>query len=195
MLTGIVLVGLAVACRLLSPAFHIWNFVPAGAVALYAGSRLPRKWAWAVPMAAMIVSDVLLERLYFGPQPVFALARWTVYLTLAATTLLGFVARSPRFRTWMLPGLSVGASVLFFATTNFAVWAEGQLYPMTWQGLATCYEMAIPFFKNTLAADLLGTCVLFGLGSAIERATLRASEVLGPKPAVQVQPIEVRENG
>ena len=30
MLTAIALVVLAIFCRLLSPEFHIWNFVPAG---------------------------------------------------------------------------------------------------------------------------------------------------------------------
>ena len=43
MVTGFLLVGLTVACRLLSQNYHIWNLVPAGAVAIYAGARLPRK--------------------------------------------------------------------------------------------------------------------------------------------------------
>ena len=79
----------------------------------------------------------------------------------------------------------MSASVLFFVTTNFATWAEGQLYPMTWSGLATCYVMAIPFFWNTLAADLLGTCVLFGLGPVFERAAARVSPGLGPRDGRQ----------
>jgi hypothetical protein len=191
MFTGIVLVGLAVACRLLSPVFHIWNFVPAGAVALYAGSRLPRRWAWAVPLAAMFLSDLILND---GDRyPIFSLARWTVYGTLAATTLLGRVARSPRVRPWMLPGLGVSASVLFFVTTNFATWAEGQLYPMTWSGLTTCYVMAIPFFWNTLAADLLGTCVLFGLGPVFERAAARVSHAWGRQTADRPEAAELSE--
>lgn len=181
MVTGFVLVVLAVACRLLSPAYHIWNFVPAGAVALYAGSRLPRRWAWAVPLAAMVISDQLLTSI--GEYPLLGLTRWTVYGTLAATTLLGRLPRSPRFRSWMLPGLSVLGSVIFFATTNFSTWAEGQLYPLTWSGLATCYLMAIPFFWNTLAADLIGTCALFGLGAVLDRAAARVSEAWGYKPA------------
>lgn len=173
MFTGIVLVVLAVACRLLSPEFHIWNFVPAGAVALYAGARLPRKWAWLVPIAAMFVSDQILN--HGGQYPITSLTRWTVYATLAATTALGWIARSPKVRPWMLPGLSISASLLFFVTTNFATWAEWQLYPRTWAGLTECYIMALPFFGNSMAADLLGTCVLFSLGSAFERAVARIS--------------------
>ncbi len=171
MFTGILLVGLAVACRWLSLEYHIWNFVPAAAIALYAGSRLPRTWAWVVPMAAMVLSDVVLD---FGQhRPIFELTRWTVYATLAATTLLGSVARSPKIRAWMLPGFSLFASLAFFATTNLATWAEGQLYPLTYAGLVECYVKAIPFFGNTLAADLIGTCALFGLGPLFERAAAR----------------------
>jgi Family of unknown function (DUF6580) len=191
MVTGILLVGLAVACRLLSPTYHIWNFVPVGAVALYAGARLPRRWAWTIPLAAMILSDVYLD--YNTRRPIFELTRWTVYLTLAATTALGFIARSPRVRPWMLPGLSVSASVLFFVTTNFATWAQGQEYPMTWSGLATCYVKGIPFFRPTLAADLLGTCVLFGLGPVFERAAMRVGRAWSRDVAVKPETADLTE--
>src|SRR5689334_163925 len=162
MVTAAVLVALAVACRLLTPTLHIWNFVPVGAVALYAGSRLPRRWAWTVPLAAMILSDIVID--YGQHRPVFELSRWTIYGTFAATTWLGVIARGPKMRAWMLPGLSLFASSGFFVTSNLATWAEGQLYPLTVGGLVQCYYMAIPFFGQTIAADLLGTCVLFGLG-------------------------------
>jgi hypothetical protein len=168
MVTGFLLVGLTVACRLLSQNYHVWNLVPAGAVAIYAGARLPRKWAWVAPLLGMFVSDLFLG--YGSRWPLFGLTRWTVYGTLAATTVMGFVARRKKVAPWMLAGLSVSASVLFFVTTNFATWTEGEYYPMTWSGLATCYVMAIPFFWNTLAADLFGTCALFGVGYALERA-------------------------
>jgi hypothetical protein len=175
MVTAILLVTVAIVCRLLLPAYHIWNFVPVGAVAIYAGSRLPRRWAWAVPMAAMVLSDIVLD--YGWHRPVLELTRWTVYGTLAVTTLLGRLANRPKLGRWLLPGLSLFASTLFFATTNLATWAEGLLYPMTWSGLAECYVKAIPFFGNTVVADLLGTTVLFGLGSVFEWTTTRISTV------------------
>src|SRR5579875_1878824 len=127
MVTGVVLVALTVACRLLTPALHIWNFVPVGAVALYAGSRLPRRWAWAVPVAALVLSDIVLDS--GQHRPVFELTRWTIYATFAAMTWLGLVANGPRFRPWMLPGLSLLASSVFFATSNLAVWAEDSFIP------------------------------------------------------------------
>jgi hypothetical protein len=173
MITAVVLVALTVACRLLFPVLHWWNCVPIGAVALYAGARLPRRWAWAVPIAGIAISNVFLD---LGQnRPVFDLTRLIVYATLVATAWLGLIARSPKVRPWMLPGLSLLGSTLFFVTTNFAVWAEGQWYPLTWSGLVDCYIKGIPFHRHTVVAELLGTCVLFGLGPVIEQAAARAA--------------------
>jgi hypothetical protein len=183
MLTALILTLIAAAFRLLPPLLaeswnvSIWNFIPIGAVALYAGSRFPRRWAWLVPVAAMILSDIVLD--YGTHRPLFALSRWTIYATFAATTLLGLAAKGPERRVWLLPGLSVGASTVFFLTSNLATWAEGLLYPLTLSGLAACYWAAIPFFGRTFVADLIGTGLLFGLGPALERALGRLSR---PRP-------------
>jgi hypothetical protein len=172
MFTGISLVALAVVCRLLSAEYQIWNLVPVCAIALYAGTRLPRRWAWAVPVAAMILSDFVLD--CGTRRPIFELTRWAVYATLAGTTSLGLIADRLKSGRWMvLPGLSLFASTWFFVMTNLATWGEGQLYPLTWSGLVTCFVMAIPFFGNTVVADLMGTGVLFGLGPVFERAATR----------------------
>jgi hypothetical protein len=173
--TAISLTFLAVICRLLSAHFAVWNFVPMGAVALYAGARLPRRWAWMVPVAGMILSDILLD--YGKHRPIFELTRWMIYATFAMTTLLGPVANRPKSGRWLLPILPLLASALFFLTSNFGVWTEGQLYPMTLPGLASCYVAGLLFsgFQRTIMADLLGTALLFGLGALIERAAQRST--------------------
>jgi hypothetical protein len=169
MLTAITLVVLSVICRLLSPILHGWNFVPMGAVALYAGARLPRRWAWVVPLAAMAISDLVLD--YGTQRP--ELTRWVIYVTFAGATLIGPVANRPKIGRWLLPVLSLSASMLFFVTSNLATWAEGLEYPLTLAGLVQCFYRAIPFYGNTVMADLLGTAVLFGLGPVFERAFQR----------------------
>jgi hypothetical protein len=184
MVTAFALVVIAVVCRLSSPIFASWNFVPMGAVALYAGSRLSRRWAWLVPVAAIVLSDLVLD---FGtPRPLFEFSRWTVYATLAATTLLGPIANRPKVGRWLLPLLPLSASTLFFITTNLATWAEGRLYPLTPAGLLECYGLALPFFGRTLLADLLGTGLLFGLGPVFERLAqrLQGSELSRTSPEV-----------
>ena len=174
MVTALSLVLLALITRLVFPAYQIWNFVPIGAIALYAGARLPRRWAWAVPMVAMILSDIVLD--YLQPWPYDQWTRWTVYLTLAATTWLGLIAQRPKSPLWVLPVLSVGASTLFFVTTNLATWAEGHLYPLTAAGLVACYYAGLEFLRNSIFANLVGTALLFGLGPVLERAAGRLAQ-------------------
>ncbi|MFI5459158.1 MAG: DUF6580 family putative transport protein [Isosphaerales bacterium] len=174
MLTAIALTVLAILCRLCSPILHTWNFVPIGAVALYAGSRLPRRWAWLVPVAALILSDIALD--YGTQRPLLELTRWTVYATIATTSLLGPLSNRPKIGRWLLPFLSLGGSTLFFLTTNLATWAEGLNYPLTMPGLVQCYVFALPFFGSTILADLLGTGLLFGLGPVFERLAERLAQ-------------------
>ena len=59
--------------------------------------------------------------------------------------------------------MSIAASTLFFLVSNFAVWAEGTGYhfPLTFPGLMSTYTVGLPFYGNMLAADLVGTTVLF----------------------------------
>jgi hypothetical protein len=189
MLTAIVLTVLAVLFRIGSSTFQIWNFAPLGAVSLYAGSRLPRRWAWVVPITAMALSDLMLDQ--DRTRPLFELTRWTVYATFAATTLLGPLANRPKIGPWLLPALSISGSLVFFVTSNLATWAEGLLYPMTLSGLMLCYTKAVPFFGNTVAADLLGTALLFGLGPIFERA---AHKLRRPQLAVITSEINANES-
>jgi hypothetical protein len=189
MLTGIVLVVVAVLFRFASPVFGSWNFVPMGAVALYAGARLPRRWAWLVPLSALVISDLVLD--YGGGRTINELWRWVNYGTFAATTLLGPLARGRKIGAWRYPALSLAASTLFFLTSNFSVWAEGREYPMTTAGLFTCYYMGLLFFGRTILADLAGTAVLFGLGPVLESAVKRLTL---PYPVESTDEIEVTQS-
>ncbi len=168
MLTGAVLVVIVVLLRFSSPVFGTWNLVPMGAVALYAGARLPRRWAWLVPVGAVVLSDLVLD--HAAGRTFNETWRWVGYATFGATTLIGPLLRNRKVGMWRYPALSLAASTLFFLTSNFAVWSEGRFYPMTSAGLLECYYLGLPFFGRTLVADLAGTAVLFGLGPVVERA-------------------------
>ena len=162
-LTPILLVLLGALSRLIP---HPPNFAPLGALALYSGARLPRRWAWAVPLAALALSDFALD---FGTgRRAVSLMRVTVYATFAAIVFAGRLARDgasvPR-----LGALSISASLLFFATSNLAEWARDPLYPKTAAGLVLCFAAAIPFLWATLAADLLGTATLFSVDALARR--------------------------
>src|SRR5690606_12860396 len=68
-----------------------------------------------------------------------------------------------------ITGMSVAGAVLFFIVSNFGTWAGGMLYPMTVDGLISCYIMALPYFKGSLMGNLFYSGVLFGLYYLIEQ--------------------------
>ena len=141
---------LAALSRLLP---HPPNVAPIAAMALFGGAHFERKaWAFAVPLAALFLSDALLG--FHSLMPL-------IYGAFAAIVGIGFLLRRRR-RPLQIAGATLAGSVLFFVVTNLGVWMLGSLYPKTLAGLATCYIAAIPFFGNTLLGDAFFTAVLFG---------------------------------
>jgi hypothetical protein len=172
---AIFLIAIGVVFNRLIP--HPVNAVPIGALALFAGVTLSRRWAWIVPVAAMALSDLVIDPAL--GRPLLDVSRLIIYATVGATTLLGPLAKRPKVGRWLLPALSLSASTLFFLTTNFAAWLVlPQFYPRTFAGLMLAYAEGIPYFQNTVLADLAGTAVFFGLGWLLQRAfsSLTAAE-------------------
>ncbi len=67
---------------------------------------------------------------------------------------IGLVSKFFRSKIYFrISGALIGAC-LFFLITNFGVWSMGY-YGYTFEGLASCYILAIPFFGNTLVSTLL----------------------------------------
>ena len=176
MTTAILLVLLGCFSRLVP---HPPNLVAMGAIGLYSGARLPRRFAWAVPLAAMLLSDLVID--WGTGRRAITLIRVVVYGSFALMVEVGRRTQKsgtdPIFRKpWSVPGymaLSAGGAVFFFLTTNFADWLSFTTYPPTSAGLALCYVAAIPWFWNTLAAELAGTAVLFGLDALARRSPSR----------------------
>ena len=138
-----------------------WCVTPMAAVGLMAGCYFRRLGiAVLVPLVAMGISDMLLARY---DLPLVFLA---VYASMTAPALLGRVLRTPvASKLKGLGRLALCASapaVIFFLTTNFAVWATGAMYSKSMVGLVECYTAAIPFFRNMLAGDVAYTAALFG---------------------------------
>ena len=146
------LVELDVVARLLP---HAPNFTPIAASAVFAGMILrSRTLALAVPLAAMLVSDLVLGGYDWRVMAV-------VYAAFTLPALLAMAAR--RFRTSIvIVPVVLSSSVIFFLTTNFAVWAWSGIYPLTFAGLVRCYVAALPFFQNTLCGDRFWSAALFG---------------------------------
>jgi len=145
------LVGLIVIARLLP---HAPNFTPVAAAALFAGVMLHHRGiALTVPFAGMIASDIVLG---FYDWRVMSV----VYVSLALPAVIGMLAKHVRVSRMLVPA-ALSGSLLFFITTNFAVWAFSGMYPQTMNGLIACYLAALPFLKNTVAGDLFWGVALF----------------------------------
>jgi len=131
------------------------NFAPVAALALFGGVFLGKKYAIIVPLAAEILSDFIIGFYDLGVM-------LSVWLSFAAVGLIGLLLRKHKNITNIIYA-SLGASVLFFVATNFAVWAQGAWYDKTWQGLVLCFTMALPFFRNTILGDIFFIAVFFGI--------------------------------
>lgn len=132
---------------------HPPNFTPIGAMALFSAAYLGRRpLAFAAPLGALLISDLVLG---FYSGMLFQ------YVGVGLIVLLGWLALS-RLSVLRLASAAVASSILFFAISNFGVWAVSGMYPPTLAGLSACYVAAIPFFQNTLAGDLFYTALLFG---------------------------------
>ncbi len=131
---------------------HPFNVTPVMAMGLFAGTYFDKKWmAFVIPMLSMFLADIFLG---FHNTMLF------VYGAILVAVSIGFLLRDSVSPLKVI-GASVAGSILFFVITNFGVWAVSDYYPNTWQGLATCFTMAIPFFQRTLFGDLFFNGVLF----------------------------------
>lgn len=147
-ITGVILFG---ALMRLIP--HWPNFTPIAAIALFGGAHLQKKHlAFIIPLAAMLLSDLIL-----------GLHQWmiAVYISFALVVGIGiFLNRKINAGSVVLA--SVGASILFFILTNFAMWAGSPYYTQNIAGLTECYTLALPFLFNGLMGDLFFSIVFFG---------------------------------
>ncbi len=74
--------------------------------------------------------------------------------TYGSIIFIGLASKFFRSKIYFrISGALIGAC-LFFLITNFGVWSLGY-YGYTFEGLASCYILAIPFFGNTLVSTLL----------------------------------------
>lgn len=162
----VILIVFAAMTRLIP---HWPNFTAVGAMALFGGAYLSRKFAILIPLAALFVSDLILNNvIYASLYPelsegfrVFHASSLWIYGAFILIVLLGQTLLQ-RKTVPRLAGATVLASLSFFLITNLGVWTGSVMYPKTLAGLIACYEAGLPFFWNTLAGDAFFVTVLFG---------------------------------
>jgi hypothetical protein len=153
---------LALGASVLSGALRViqtLNFAPVGALSIYSGA--PHEGHWRLDRSSPGHGDYRLDPGLFQVR----LGTWTtatlfVYAALFINIGLGRLLSNTE-NVGLVVGTTVGASIQFFVTSNLGVWLTSGMYTLDLAGLAQCFTMAVPFYRNTFASDIVFTCVLF----------------------------------
>lgn len=169
----LVFTGLFLAAVLSRLVPHGWNFTLMGAVFIFAGAYFKdRKISVALMLSSLLVSDFFIG--FHSMMP-------AVYAGFLAMIAVGTFLNVNASRIRIFGGAFM-ASLIFFIISNFGVWYEGQLYPMTFSGLIECYVMGIPFFGKQMIGDVGFALGLFEL----------AKRLLATESEAAPAPIEVK---
>jgi hypothetical protein len=161
---AVILITVAISSRLL-PHWH--NFTAVGATGLF-GAYYFRKqiWSYVIPIAAMWISDLLLNNwIYTAYMDGFVWFNETmlyVYVGFIAIVVIGQLIISKMTSSRILIA-SIAASVVFFLFSNFSSFLANPIFPKSGDGLLMAYAAGIPFFWNTLLSNILYTVFIFGV--------------------------------
>lgn len=140
------------------------NFSPIIGMAIFAGAVLKdKRLAFALPLLAMFLSDVLFEVFNIAPG-FWGWGQLVGYGILALITVIAFSMK--KISVLKVAGYSIGSSLLFFFLSNSAFFvfdnAVFNLYPQNFTGYIASLVAGIPFLKTGLIADLVYSGILFG---------------------------------
>ena len=147
----VLLLVVAVALARLLP--HPANIAPVGALALFSGAYLTRRWFYMVPVAALLVSDWMLGFYHAGVMA-------AVYGGFLAAACIGRGMLRGRDQGARIVGAVGVGALAFWFISNFGVWLAH--HPKTAAGFLRCYVDAVPFLGRSLLGDGLYAALLFG---------------------------------
>ena len=148
---ALLLILIAAAARWLP---HVDNFTPIGALALFSGAYLSRRWFWLVPLAALFLGD-LHNGLYNGVVLIAVYAGFLASAAIGRWLLLGRATVGPIALAVVVGALS------FWVVSNLGSWLAFR--PLTVAGLAQCYVDGLPYLLRSLVGDAVYAALLFGV--------------------------------
>ena len=147
-----------------------WGFAPQIAIALFGGAVIKdKKWAFALPIFSMFLSDLLYQVLYNAGMTTivgFYDGQILNYCLFAIMVFIGFTIK--KINVVNVLGASLLAPTVFFLLSNFITWSgvagglRGLDRPLTFEGLLLAYGDGLPFYKGGLLATLIFSTLLFG---------------------------------
>lgn len=155
------------------------NFSPIIGMAIFAGAVIKdRRLAFALPLLAMFLSDVLFEVFNIAPG-FWGWGQLVGYGILALITLIAFSMK--KISVLKIAGYSIGSSLLFFWLSNSAFFVFDNpvyhLYAQNFTGYIASLVAGIPFLKTSLVADLVYSGVLFGTYFLIQNYVFSSKKV------------------
>ena len=150
------------------------NFAPLAAIALCGAIYFPRKYKFTVPLAALLISDIVLNFYYHATWDTLIVCRYAAF---ALVGCLGLAIRNRATLKTIIPA-SLAGSTLFYVITNVFSWLTDPGYAKTSAGLIQALTVGLPaygatptwmFFRNSLFSDLFFTllfvaCMSFSRG-------------------------------
>jgi hypothetical protein len=141
------------------------NFSPLMALAFCGGVYFRRGWMWVAPFAALILSDLYIDRYYAAVYHYEWGLAGEVLRMACFVCGVGIGLWVCRRRNWLnLFGGALAGSVLFYLVTNTAAWLGDAGYAHDaagwWQAVTVGHPQYYPtlfFFRNTLLSDLAFT--------------------------------------
>mgnify|MGYP006866643758 FL=1 len=111
-----------------------------------------------LPLFALLLSDATIQFLYeqnWFPYAGFYAGQWKNYVLLLTLPLIA-VLLGAKSRISLIAGALAGPT-FYFLVSNLFVWmsAGEAIYTKDWNGLLNCYTLAIPFYRNSLAATIV----------------------------------------
>ena len=156
------------------------GFAPQLAMAIFGGAVIKdKKWAFAVPMFSMLLSDAIFEvltRAGVVNMPGFYAGQWFNYILIAGVCFMGMGIK--KLNAINIGTAALGAPVAFYLLSNFGVWMGngGYAHPKTWDGLVACMADGLPFFRGSLIATVAFSAVFFGLYFLTARTASNAAQ-------------------
>jgi len=164
------------------------GFAPQIAMALFGGAVIKdKKWAFALPIFSMFLSDLLYQGLYSaGLSNTYGFydGQLLNYCLFAVMVVIGFAIKKINLVNTVAASLI--APTVFFLLSNFITWSgmagglRGLNRPLTFPGLLMAYNDGLPFYQGALMATLFFSAILFGGYYFLTRkktATVQASKI------------------
>ncbi len=164
---------------------HPDNFTPIMGLAIFGGAMFLRKKMFLyITLIALFISDFIFNNFvhpeYFANKKgIVFFADYMIWVYLSILLII-FIASYilKKFSYVKLFFTAIGGAIVFYLITNFGSWLSlPELYTRDFSGLMDSYRAGIPFFRNTLASNIIFSFIVFGIYDIVVRFVFRLKGV------------------